>query len=139
MKVNTRVPLVHLGRIRQHARVAGCQGTLAFVEGLRKVFLERKQPSKNIPLLPFFVVPEYPDPVFGPAWEELCDVVIAAYGEEEERLEISLSLDDEDDDLSVFFRFFLHVVETIPTLRPEVRDTLDQYFGQAARDWAAAT
>ena len=129
MRVDARVPIIHIERLRCAAREAGCTGLLAFIELERLAFFERKRIGESVSLRGPDV--DDSDPVLQAALDELCGVLETRYAEQE--LKIASIVDEDDEDCTFFPRVAVYVAETIPTLRPAIRDVIDRHFGEVAR------
>ena len=129
MRVDVRVPIIHIERLRCAAREAGCTGLLAFIELERRTFFERKRTDGSLRLQGPDV--DDCDPVLQAALDELFSVLETRYAEQE--LRIASIIDEDDEDCTFFPRVAVYIAETIPTLRPAIRDVIDRHFGEVVR------
>lgn len=129
MRVDARIPIVHIERLRCAAREVGCTGLLAFIELEQRAFYGRKRVGGPASLRGPDV--DDSDSELQAALDELCDTLEARYADRE--LKIASIVDEDDEDCTFFPRFAIYMAETIPTLRPAIRDLIDRHLGEVAR------
>src|SRR3989344_6446467 len=115
MKVDKRIPLVHIERLQRPAQESGCEGLLAYMAEMRKMFRERKRRRISEPTRPTSSETSI-TPLLEAAWTEMCDAMEAKYKEREEEFDAEYNTVIHGDDCTGIYRFYVYMLEIVPTL-----------------------